>query len=83
MILLYNLECLLLMIHLYKVRNEFIEEEKKNHRFFNLEINDLTRQLAKKMDIFNYYFSFLKLIGVWNKVRRKRLLLKFYIVIYK
>lgn len=34
-----------------------------------LETNDLTRQLAKKGDIYNYYFSFLKLIGVWNKVR--------------
>ncbi|CAF0771571.1 unnamed protein product [Adineta ricciae] len=32
------------------------------------ETNDLTRQLAKKGDIYNYYFSFLKLIGVWNKL---------------
>jgi hypothetical protein len=38
----------------------------------NLETNDLTRQLAKKADIYNYYFSFLKLIGIWNKVRRRR-----------
>ncbi|CAF3722387.1 unnamed protein product [Adineta steineri] len=32
------------------------------------ETNDLTRQLAKKADIYNYYFSFLKLISVWNKL---------------
>lgn len=33
-----------------------------------LETNDLTRQLAKKGDIYNYYFAFLKLVSVWNKV---------------
>ncbi|CAM2705605.1 unnamed protein product [Rotaria socialis] len=32
------------------------------------ETNDLTRQLEKKNDIYNYYFSFLKLIAVWNKL---------------
>jgi len=32
------------------------------------ETNDLTRQLTKKIDIYNYYFSFLKLVGVWNKL---------------
>ncbi|CAF2359714.1 unnamed protein product [Rotaria sp. Silwood2] len=32
------------------------------------DTNDLTRQLAKKTDIYNYYFSFLKLINVWNKL---------------
>lgn len=65
MILLYNLECLLLMIHRYKVRENLIAN--KIECLF-LEMKDLTRQLGKKMDIFNYYFSFLKLIGVWNKV---------------
>ena len=38
----------------------------------SLESNDLTRQLLKKIDIYNYYFSFLKLVGVWNKVRSRR-----------
>lgn len=33
-----------------------------------LDTTDLTRQLTKKIEIYNYYFSFLKLVGVWNKV---------------
>jgi hypothetical protein len=70
MILLYNLESLLLMIHLYKVRNEFVGKKNSISLSSNLETNDLTRQLAKKADIYNYYFSFLKLVGIWNKVRR-------------
>lgn len=68
MILLYNLGYLLSMIHHYKVKikqlnfNQFIF-------FINLDTSDLTRQLEKKNDIYNYYFSFLKLIAVWNKVK--------------
>ena len=42
--------------------------EKENFLVAFSDINDLSRQLGKKMDIFNYYFSFLKLIAVWNKV---------------
>lgn len=66
MILLFNLHFSLLMIQHWKV--------KPHPRFlriwvvFSVETHDLTRQLNKKLNIFNYYYSFLKLIGVWNKV---------------
>lgn len=74
-----NSECFLLMIHLYKVGDDSPSKTFPLSLSLCLDTTDLSRQLGKKMDIFNYYFSFLKLIGVWNKVsRNKQMLMKIF-----
>ena len=71
-ILSHSLEYSSWMIHLYsKVSRDLHSIDA--HRWC-LETNDLTRQLAKKIDIYNYYFAFLKLVGVWNKVRNRQVI---------